>query len=170
MTGARGNWTAPHYRKLVTKLRTVARECRLPTRSGSCSVSRGRMSAGRSPGPECTLTGYRLVPLTTISIWPLPNLEQTSARANRGRSFRHRTTAPDRRDQGPLDIGRPCTTRLGARRLCRVAEGHRWAGLGFHPRRCLLAVVARGGAYCFGSGYGSRTGSGLSFARIAWSI
>ena len=31
----------------------------------------------------------------------------------------------------------------------------------------LLAAVARGGAYTFGGGEGSRTGSGLSLARIA---
>jgi hypothetical protein len=43
------------------------------------------------------------------------------------------------------------------------------AGLGFHPRR-LRAAVARGGAYTFGGGNGSRVGSGRSLARIALSV
>ena len=35
----------------------------------------------------------------------------------------------------------------------------------------LLAAVARGGAYCFGGGGdGSRTGSGLILARIAFKV
>jgi hypothetical protein len=48
-----------------------------------------------------------------------------------------------------------------------VSERHRLAGFGFHPRRRLLAVVARGGAYTFGGGNGSRVGSGRILPRIA---
>jgi hypothetical protein len=49
-----------------------------------------------------------------------------------------------------------------------AAERHRWAGLGFHPRR-RLPRMNRGGAYTFGGGKGSRTGPGLRFPRIAFS-
>ena len=47
-----------------------------------------------------------------------------------------------------------------------VSERHRRAGFGFHPRRRLLAVVARGGAYTFGGGSGSRTGGGSILSRM----
>jgi hypothetical protein len=36
------------------------------------------------------------------------------------------------------------------------------------PARCRLAAVARGGAYFFGAGNGSRTGSGRSARRLLW--
>src|SRR5882724_9438995 len=48
---------------------------------------------------------------------------------------------------------------------CRP-ECHRRAGLGFHPRRRLLAAPARGGAYTLGGGNGSRTGCGSSLSRM----
>jgi hypothetical protein len=48
----------------------------------------------------------------------------------------------------------------------RAAQRRRRTELGFHPRR-LRAVVARGGAYTFGGGNGSRVGSGLILPRIA---
>ena len=50
------------------------------------------------------------------------------------------------------------------------AEGHRGATIGLQLRRRLLAAVARGGPYTFGAGKGTRTGSGLSFARIAFRV
>jgi hypothetical protein len=37
-------------------------------------------------------------------------------------------------------------------------------------RRRLLAVVARGGAYTFGGGSGSRTGSGRILSRTAFKV
>jgi hypothetical protein len=36
--------------------------------------------------------------------------------------------------------------------------------------RCFLARVARGGAYIFGGGKGSRAGSGRIFAKIAFKV
>jgi hypothetical protein len=39
-----------------------------------------------------------------------------------------------------------------------------------YRRRRLPAAVARGGEYTFRGGKGSRTGSGLSLARIALSV
>ena len=42
--------------------------------------------------------------------------------------------------------------------------------VGLQPRRRLVAAVAFGGAYTFGGGNGSRTGSGLSLARIAFRV
>jgi hypothetical protein len=50
-----------------------------------------------------------------------------------------------------------------------TAYRHRRSRLGFHPRRRLLGV-ARGGAYTFGGGKGSRVGSGRILPRIALSI
>jgi len=50
------------------------------------------------------------------------------------------------------------------------AEGHRGATIGLQLRRRLLAAVAHGGVYPFGAGKGSRSGSGLSFARIAFRV
>ena len=50
------------------------------------------------------------------------------------------------------------------------AERHREATIGLQPRRRLLAAVARGGAHTFAAGKGSRSGSGLSFARIAFTV
>jgi hypothetical protein len=47
-----------------------------------------------------------------------------------------------------------------------AAERHWWAKLGFHLRR-RLPRISRGGAYTFGGGKDSRTGSGLRFPRIA---
>ena len=38
------------------------------------------------------------------------------------------------------------------------------------PARRLLDAVARGGAYTLGGGKGSRTGSGLSLARMAFKV
>jgi hypothetical protein len=49
-------------------------------------------------------------------------------------------------------------------------ERHRRAAIGLQPCRRLLAAVARGGAYTFGGGNGSRAGSGLSFARIVFRV
>jgi hypothetical protein len=46
-----------------------------------------------------------------------------------------------------------------------VAEGHRRTLIGSHPRR--WRAFARGGAYTFGGGSGSRTGGGSILSRMA---
>ena len=51
-----------------------------------------------------------------------------------------------------------------------IAERHRRATIGLQPRRRLVAAVAFGGAYTFGGDEGSRTGFGLSLARIAFRV
>ena len=50
-----------------------------------------------------------------------------------------------------------------------AAERHRRAGFGFRQRR-LRAAGARGGAYTFGGGSGSRPGRGCSLSRIAFRV
>jgi hypothetical protein len=47
--------------------------------------------------------------------------------------------------------------------------GHRRSAVALHPRRRLFVAIAFR-AYTFGGSKGSRTGSGLSFARIAFSV
>jgi hypothetical protein len=52
---------------------------------------------------------------------------------------------------------------------CGAAESHRGAGFGFHLR--LRYLPFDGGPYCFVvGGVGSRVGSGLSLARIAFRV
>ena|SRR6267378_7609766 len=55
--------------------------------------------------------------------------------------------------------------------LGSAAERHRRAAIGFQrPEFRRRAAVARSGSYRFGGGNGSRTGSGLIFARIAFNV
>jgi hypothetical protein len=75
----------------------------------------------------------------------------------------HRRTPRDRRR-----IGRAFAKgNLGGERRGFQAGHHiDWA-----PQRCLCLAVTRGGAYCFGGGgNGSRTGSGLILARMAFKV
>ena len=55
--------------------------------------------------------------------------------------------------------------------LGSAAERHRRAAIGFQRPECRRrAAVARSGSYRFAGGNGSRTGSGLIFARIAFNV
>jgi hypothetical protein len=58
---------------------------------------------------------------------------------------------------------------LPCRRDRSEQEKPTFGGHCLRPRR-LRATVARGGAYTFPGGKGSRTGSGLSLARIALGV
>ena len=51
------------------------------------------------------------LPVTTISIWRLPQFEQTSRFRQSGTSFRRRSAEPVQRDQARLDGGNLGTTR-----------------------------------------------------------
>ena len=55
--------------------------------------------------------------------------------------------------------------------LGSAAERHRRAAIGFQRPECRRrAAVARSGSYRFGGGNGSRTGSGLILARMAFKV
>jgi len=51
-----------------------------------------------------------------------------------------------------------------------VAQGAASRRAAQRPARRLCLAVARGGAYCFGGGGSSRTGSGLILARISFRV
>ena len=126
-------------------------------------------SAGRSRRHQSTISArqigsggracrvpldYRLVPVTTMSIYPATAPGTDEHRAVPERWFQRQRRASGR---ARLGAGIPCTRRSAAHGLrlrCRAssADPAALSCAAQRPARRLCLAVARGGAYCFGGG------------------